>query len=580
MRKLKKLEAWTLYRGSEGLELANTEEVNIFNTIIEVLAYITKNKIKRVYIYEAKRLGLEIIKALREAGYIDRSIDSLNTIYDGNFKYNVLGDKLYKIAYTSNGITTEIYDLFNITNQHLKKCLKGFNLGDEEDPYISRRIARVLDICLTNGLTHSTIASCAFAEYTSMVGNKFINYEIKTHREDHDKYSEDWRRSYKSGLVYVKKNNTFIKDAELHILDVNQLYPYVLSSDEILGKKIRYPSSEVYKVQRVDMKRFNQRVKDGDLFIAKIKVNGLKLKPKGFPFFTLNDNEHLMNGEIIYNYKEQTGEDEFETVINSVEFGMLNDEYDFKYEILTYWVFGELKPSETFGLYYNKWLTIRHNAEDEGNYAMATISKFMSNSLSGRFGLRSQLERVLYNDKGESEKKTINTGTNVSIPIASFFVSYAKRFLVACAKPYYLEGRLLYTDTDSMHIIGPLLPETISLMDSRRLGAFKDEVATKYIGATTAQYIQQKVYLLADSNGNLLKVTVAGLSEEGARWLVDNYKLTEPLTTITIPNGSICTRGRGLEAVTYTQDLVLDTHKDILTNNMMRKAISNIIAAL
>lgn len=563
--KSKNILPYIVRKRDDGYYMGTPSELLAFDTPIELLAYCSYNNIQRIYTYHQKQAALELIKALKDAGYKDMSIDGSQMLYDYQYKYTVIGQKFYTLRYKQKEHeTVEVYDFSNITNMSLYKIHKKLDKIQPSGDAIECRLSRLLERCLMLGLTHSTIASCAFADFTSMVGKKNINHNIKSTKQDHEEYSAKWRRSYKSGINFIKEENCWI-DEIIHIFDANALYPFVLSTDEILGEIIRYPSSECVHVTRRASERFEVAYKAGALMIAGITIKGLKLKKDGMPFFTLNDSNDYFPGAIIYEEEK-----EINTYINSVEFRTLKENYDFTYDITEYWVFGELIPSETFGGYYDKWYNMRRESISHGDSITEIITKFMCNALSGRFGLKSDMDRVIYDKDGNASTLKQSTTSRVSIPIASFFIAYAKRYMVKIAKEYYNDGRLYYTDTDSFHITGDILPQHKDLLDDATLGKFKEETADKYKGTERGYYIRQKVYILADTRGTPTKVTVAGLNEKGQDWMREYFTLLHKFDKLTIPGGSTQLKGTGLGACTVDTDFILDTHTDILTTQMLK----------
>ena len=323
--------------------------------------------------------------------------------------------------------------------------------------------------------------------------------------------SKDIRTGYTGGSVdmYIPKGEN------IHVYDVNSLYPFVM-------KEFKYPIGRPTY--------FN-----GDIL-------KLDLKPFGFFYCRITAPSFLQHPILQLHHKTDDGirtisplgvfEGMFfsEELFNAEKFG-------YKFEILWGYTF---KSDYIFKDYINKLYNLRLTYPKTD--PMNLIAKLLLNSLYGRFGMNDSFtySQIISKkdypkfDKMEDFKESIQDlielgsnylvqlknpkveiGTdldsgfithNVNISIASAVTAYARIHMSQFKNNNNLPN-LYYTDTDSAYFDGPL-PD--SMVDPKRLGALKLEGQWD-----KGIFLAPKVYSLKNSTEEIIKIK--GLSKSSIK---------------------------------------------------------------
>ena len=103
--------------------------------------------------------------------------------------------------------------------------------------------------------------------------------------------------------------------------------------------------------------------------------------------------------------------------------------------------------------------------------------------------------------------------------LACFVTAYARKKTMTTAQKFYEEGRYIYSDTDSVHVLGEQ-PDWLDV-DKTRLGAWKNEGV-----AEEARFLRAKTYIKR-KHGEIV-VTCAGMPDNiKAVATFDNFKYGE-----------------------------------------------------
>lgn len=422
-------------------------------------------------------------------------------ISDNNMIYNITlyFDKLRK---------TRIFDSLKIIPLSVKAMAKAYGLDegkgeldyesyreighiltDEEKDYIRRDVqivAHVMKRYLDGGLTKMTAGSNALWDYKKMCGgyNKFrIVYPELTQEQD-----AFIRQAYRGGFTYCNPQFQDKLLGEGLVFDVNSLYPSVMAScsKEILpiGKPVWFdgePRSTSYY----------------PLWVALVTCT-FKLKPEHIPCIQLKGNFRFRQTEYLDN---SNGDVSFCTT--SVDWNLICQQYDVKN---VRWLGGfKFQASDKqFIRYVDKWVAVKNQATIEGNKGQRQIAKLMLNSLYGKFATRTKIigkqpkliDNVVHYIPMEPEERK-----PVYLPVGVFVTAWARYKTITSAQKVY--DRFAYADTDSLHLIGTEIPDSIEV-DPVKLGAWKHESTF-----TRAKFIRQKTYC-EEIDGELV-VHVAGM---------------------------------------------------------------------
>lgn len=467
------------------------------------------NENSKCYIYNQTEIIYELISLLKHLGFIDDTKQQRNFVPKCFFRYSIIESNFYTLKIrTQYDFELTIYDLKNIFNVSDKKLFSNLFNCDVLTCDVQTKLDNFyecINIINELGLRESTIASCAWKDFNSIKTTKWVRRNIIFNREVDD---SDFRRAYKTGMVYLKKPGFYKKHITTY--DINASYVYLLSEDKIFDKDIVYPTNSFveynYKTLSTIRKKCLHESMASNPYIIKLSCY-IEVKPGHMPTLSVNDTADYSPLDLI-----EKGN--IFTCLTKIDYEMLLENYNISdLEIFRVWVFDSIKPSEFTRDYMQKWYSKELEYKEKGDKIRAYVCKMMRNSLTGRFGLNSDLHKYLFDNQGIKEDFYRKTNL-VNTAIAAFFTSYARWYLWKLCIPYYQEDRLYYTDTDCLQIEGDLLPETKSLL-GREMGKLKVELESDI-----SLYIQQKMYIKADSRGTITKVAIAGLNENGQDWLL------------------------------------------------------------
>lgn len=158
------------------------------------------------------------------------------------------------------------------------------------------------------------------------------------------------------------------------------------------------------------------------------------------------------------------------------------------------------QSNELFKNFVDEWYAIKEKAAIDGNPGLKQIAKLMLNASYGKFGTnpeRISVTPTLGEDNivhyKQNEPETIFPEY---IPVAIFITSWGRYDLITTAQKLY--DRFLYSDTDSLHILGITPPDFLDI-DSYRLGAWDCELKFK-----KARYLKQKTYMEIGYNDEVI----------------------------------------------------------------------------
>lgn len=372
-----------------------------------------------------------------------------------------------------------------------KKRPKGYKPTTEELEYLKNDVgivATALHILFTEGLDAMTQGSNALKDYKRTMEYDFTRiYPIPD-------YDADIRQSYKGGFTYL---NPIYKNKRVRhgiVLDVNSLYPSVMRYEYMPygeGQHFEGKAPEPDNVWR--------------LFVQMFRCH-FELKPGHIPTIQLKNNLSFMGTEYVTSSK---GEDII-LVLTCIDLKLFLEHYDvYNIEYMGGWRFKAALG--LFDVYIDKWTKIKVEAKESGNKAMYTLAKLMLNALYGKFALNPKVcsRHPYLEEDGTVRYKngTPEMRNPIYIPVGTFITSYSRNKTIRAAQSVY--DRFIYADTDSLHLRGYELPESLQIHDST-LGMWKHEFNFR-----TARFIRQKTYIEHGSEPGsdklIWKITCAGM---------------------------------------------------------------------
>lgn len=525
-------------------EIGSNDNFIYGNSITEFMELLYNGGFDEVYFHNLKFDGQFIMSWLLNAGFewvesrkaavplsFTTLISDMGQFYSIEIYFERQGKRLNK---------TIIRDSLKILNFSVENVAKGFGLPiqkleldyttkreighiltESEISYIKNDVkimAMALEFMFRQGMTKSTAAANALDNYKSYYCANFER-RFPALESEVDGFI---RKSYKGGFTYL--NPIYENKLEYNgvVLDVNSMYPYVMSSSsgnllpfgEPLYYEGEYKHNEIYPL-------FVQR------FTCAFEVKPGKLptiQMKGH--FGFKPTEYLIDsgGQIV------------ELTLTSPDFKLFLEHYNV-YDINYLDGFMLKAAIGLFDNYINYWMEKKITSKKSGNKPMAQLAKLSLNSLYGKFGTRAdnKVKRPFLDEEGVVRYYTTEGGDRkpLYIPMASFITSYARAHIINSSqfiRDWSLEHKgydaTIYHDTDSIHALlsEEDLEELKSLglmIDDYALGAWKLE--EKFV---RGKWLHAKCYMeeIVEGESTYNKVTVAGLPQRLAPLVTfDNF---------------------------------------------------------
>lgn len=264
-------------------------------------------------------------------------------------------------------------------------------------------------------------------------------------------FTDAWQRhSYYGGLSTVEFDNVkkFSKRKDKHgvVLDVNSLYPFIMSSRTLPYGEAQY--------REIPYKKMNNDYKEKfPLYIQDIVIYDLQVKKNKMAFLQVKDNKYFSGRECLKNNIKDGKKVTLHLRLTNVLLDLLFECYHVKaYKLNGHMAFRG--ANDLFKNYIDFWSKIKQ--ENEG--ALRAFAKRMQNGLYGKFGMAgaSEITNFQNNDGVFTIEHTheMLTSNSVYLPMATFITSWAKQYLVQAINNNY--DRFMYCDTDSLHLYGTL----------------------------------------------------------------------------------------------------------------------------
>ena len=416
-----------------------------------------------------------------EAGEFKTLISMMGKFYSVNVKWR-------------NGRRCEFRDSLKKLPMSVKRIAKSFNLEmskgvidyksfrpvghvltDEESDYLRRDVsivAQAMKEVHDNGMKKLTVASDSMAEFKSLSGANRFQTLFPVLNGDID---AEIRRAYRGGFTYADER---FKGRQLGksglVLDVNSLYP------SVMRKRIIPHGIPLFKKGRIEPDDERPLTIFSVTFIA-------KLKPNHIPCIQIKGNNRFIGTEYLKDIPEPTT-----MMVSNVDWDLYNDHYDI--EVISYgggWRFKA--QSGMFDNYIDKWSEVKANAQG----GKREIAKLHLNSLYGKFASNPNVtgkvpileDGVVKLKRGKPESRPpVYTAAGV------FITAWARDVTIRAAQANY--ETFAYADTDSLHLLQDIIPDSIDVHPSR-LGAWKHEY-----NFLDAYYIRPKAYLERVENEN------------------------------------------------------------------------------
>ena len=346
------------------------------------------------------------------------------------------------------------------------------------------------------------------------------------------------RPAYHGGLCAINYENVnsdgvFTDVGEGLVLDINGMYPYIMST-----YPMPYGVPHDFK-GKPDKETLRLSERGYVFFFVHFRAE-FDLKPDGIPCVSVTGTTQSIMHERGWlttskYYNRATGEyysksadydgkvqgNFVELTLTQTDFSLFLDNYEVhKIEYID----GCWFPTSTnlFVDYVNFWQDQKHEAENEGNKGKRRIAKMFENSLSGNMARRTSIENLVisYDESTNSITTDVETLSGIipsHVHIGAAITSYGRSMLIGYIKKY--KEFWLYSDTDSLHFKNGIDLSLFPISD--KLGDFKVEKTF-----TGAYYYKQKMYAQRDGDG--VHLTFAGIPKASVRYLEDLLSGRDP----------------------------------------------------
>lgn len=393
--------------------------------------------------------------------------------YKGRNKlHTIIYDSLKKLPFTVKKIAQDFgMEVQKGDIDYHKERPIGYEPDEVERKYIKgdiEIIADALEIQFKQGLTKITNGSDSLDGFKALLGSKMFERFFPILSLELD---ANLRLAYRGGFTWLNGKYEGVTVCEGKVFDVNSLYPSMMYDRDLpygmpLYFEGEYREDKDYPLY-IQHIRCEFELKEGRIPTIQIKRNML-----------FRQNEYLKNsnGEVVDLY------------VTNVDLVLMSEHYHlYELEFLEGWKFKSVRG--LFKQFIDKWTFIKIN----NTGAIRLLAKLMLNALYGKFATNPDVTgKIPYLKEdgscgfkiGEEEYRN-----PVYTPVGVFITSWARDFTIRTAQKCY--NRIIYCDTDSIHIEGIEIPETIKdIVDPKRMGFWKLE--EEFI---RAKYLRQKTYV-------------------------------------------------------------------------------------
>ena len=455
------------------------------------------------YVYSLKSYVEDIIRALVERGYKDKTDKDGKTL-KGEFNYLVCKDKkTMKIFIKVNSrVSITLVDFCNIVNGNKIQLQETYKKDS-----VAECMQEAIEQLQSFGMTESsTIGGAALKIFRDNINYNFnfkfphSIYDIKLPKSfPYIKTVGDLiRSSYSGGWCYLNPEYADKKIDNGVVFDENSLYPYcMVNFDYPVGKPSliwegEYPKEyEIFRKHRY-------------LFYC-IRTR-FTVKPGAFPFIKIKNDFRFKQNET-----PTKVENNVVLVLNETDMELFKKCYDIDYlEYIGGVAFQKESGASLFGDYIHKLYDIKQSSDG----VVKHTAKMLLNNLGGKFGAGTDSTHYVYDHSNDTLRVKYEWNRRGSyIPVASAMTAYARKMTMTAAIEN--KDRFIYSDTDSLHLDGTEIPESLKIGND--LGEWKiEDTFTNgfYTGQKVYSFKADKIhkyYIGEDIQESPIKFVVAGM---------------------------------------------------------------------
>lgn len=464
---------------------------------------------RTIFINRLRYFGLDIIQVLHILGYNESKEHSLKKMESKSYTY-LIGDNLcfysIRIKYTKR-YNVNIIDLDNflsisnpvdiISTWGSDKNVTAQNLG-------SSYIRAVQDVIRLSGIKRKIPVTLSGVARRIFFRERQKYFDCRDCSKFFEGSEPFFRAAYHGGLNFEKDSGYIQEHGEGVVLDVNSLYPYVMS-------KGVYPVGKPWSVKESDFQKTIKLAREKKIYFFVRILTSFELKPNGIPCVAMyqKDPERWYFDKGFMRDSRFTKPDhtkgklrEVTLTLTQTDFFLYLENYDIKSMHFVSCVAFQAKEG-VFTNYVTTWYQLKENSEG----GVRRVGKMFLNSLSGSMARRVDYINglVYFDERDEAQIKYIKTKSEnpkCYVHIGSAITSYARAHIIRYIKSNY--DRWLYTDTDSLHLLGTDIP--VDIVIGNDIGQFKVEKSFDSIC-----YYGLKEYGYHDSEG--YHFTMAGVEK-------------------------------------------------------------------
>jgi hypothetical protein len=394
---------------------------------------------------------------------------------DNKRKHTQIYDSLKKLPFTVKQIARSFkLEIRKGDIDYRAKRPIGHEITEEEYAYIKNDIEIVADalkVQFDQGLTKMTSGSDSLEGFKNIISKKAFKKLFPVLDLEADK---DIRYAYRGGFTWVNDRFKGKAVGEGMVFDVNSLYPSQMY-ERLLPFGMPVPFKGKYETNP-----------DYPLYIQHVKCE-FELKENYIPTIQIKDPQwkHIFaKNEYLKSSKGYS----VDLYLTNIDLELIQEHYEiYNLEYIDGCMFRG--RNDIFRKFIDKWMHIKVTSKG----AIKQLAKLMLNSLYGKFATNPKMTgRIPFVKKdgalgfgiGEEEyRDPIYTAMGV------FITSWARYTTITTAQKCF--DRILYCDTDSIHILGTEIPEVIKdVVDPNKLGYWKHESTFK-----RAKFLKQKTYV-------------------------------------------------------------------------------------
>jgi hypothetical protein len=507
------------------MEIGNKKNYRIGNSIDEFMEFVEMCQ-ANLYFHNLRFDGEFIVNWLLKNGYTwDKSgrartfhtvISSMGQWYmidicygwkGKNKLHTIIYDSLKKLPFPVKKIAKDFgLEIAKGEIDYHKPRPIGYEIDADEYTYIKidiEIIADALNIQFGQGLDRMTNGSDSLKGFKSILSTKLFEKYFPVLSLDMD---SEIRHAYRGGFTWLNDRFYNQEIGEGIVFDVNSLYP-----SQMYERDLPYGLPVLFEGEY-------EADEDYPLYIQVIRCE-FELKKSRIPTIQIKNNVMFKENQ----YLKTSGGEVVELYVTNVDLELMREHYHlYDVEYCGGWKFK--KVNGLFKQFIDKWMYIKNTSDG----AIKLLAKLMLNSLYGKFATNPDVTgKIPYlKDDGSCGFKTGEQEFRdpVYTPVGVFITSWARYFTITTAQKCY--DRIIYCDTDSIHLTGTEIPEAIiDIVDDKRQGYWKFEGGFK-----RAKYIRQKTYVQElwnqDKTDVKLSVKCAGMPDRVKEFVTfDNFNV-------------------------------------------------------